>query len=253
MKALILPNRTVKPRDLGVSMIIDTGLPLNMVEGYLEMASEYIDYVKLGWGTACITQNLTDKVELYKKYNIPISLGGTFFELAYLQNKLDDFKKYLFDLEIKYIEISDGTISLTLEEKTELISQFSKDFKVLSEVGSKDIKKVASPKKWVEEIKQTLDAGAWKVIAEGRESGKAGLYRDSTEIRTGLIDEILDEIDIKDLIFEAPKKEQQVWFIKEFGSNVNLGNIAYSDIIALETLRLGLRSDTLLDFHKGEI
>jgi phosphosulfolactate synthase len=249
MLNLTIPERTLKPRINGLSMIIDTGIPLNSVKGHLEMASNYIDYVKLGWGTAFVTQNLKEKLKLYKEYNIPVSLGGTFFELVYLQNKLPQFKEYLIDLGIKYLEISDGTIDLPLVKKIELIKLFSADFKVLSEVGSKDIAKVVSPKKWVEEIKATIDAGAWKIIAEGRESGQAGLYRNSSEIRTDLIDEIIDEVSIENLIFEAPQKAQQAWFINNFGTNVNLGNIAFNSIIGLETLRLGLRSDTLLNIH----
>jgi len=249
MRSLILPKRSIKPRNSGISMIIDTGIPLNNVRDYLNMASNHIDYVKLGWGTALVTQNLKEKIALYKEYNIPISLGGTFFELAYLQNKLPQLREYLQEMKIEYLEISDGTIELEVKEKVELIKYFKNDFKVLSEVGSKDIKKVISPKKWVEEIKATLDAGAWKIIAEGRESGQAGLYRDSSEIRTGLIDEIIDDIPISDLIFEAPQKAQQAWFINNFGTEVNLGNIAFSSIIGLETLRLGLRSDTLINLH----
>lgn len=239
-------NRTQKPRDSGISMIIDTGIDIHSIKSYLDMASDYIDYVKLGWATSYVTQNLEEKLALYKSYNIPVSLGGTFFEIAYLQKKLPEYKEYLHSLDIAYVEISDGTIELSLSEKIELINFFKDDFKVLSEVGSKDIKKVISPKKWVEEIKATLDAGVWKVIAEGRESGKSGLYRDSSEIRTGLVDEIIDEIEIEKMIFEAPQKEQQAWFINTFGSNINLGNIAFDSVIGLETLRLGLRSDTLM-------
>lgn len=249
MIQLNLPQRTIKPRDRGLSMIIDTGMPLHNIEDYLNISSNYIDYVKLGWGTALVTQNLDKKIALYKKYNIPVSLGGTFFELAFLQDKLPELKDSLHALGVQYLEISDGTIELPLDKKVKLIEDFSKNFKVLSEVGSKDIQKVASPKKWVEEIKATLGAGAWKVIAEGRENGQAGLYRDTAEVRTGLVDEILDDIAIEDLIFEAPQKVQQTWFIKNFGTNVNLGNIAFNNVIGLETLRLGLRSDTLLTMH----
>jgi len=246
---LNLPQREQKPRDRGLTMIIDTGSPCGLVEDYLEMSADIIDYVKLGWGTSYVTSNLKRKLELFKKYNIPVSLGGTFFELAFLQNKLPELRDHLLELNIQYLEISDGTIELSLEQKVKLIKEFSTDFKVLSEVGSKDIKKVVKPKTWVEEIKATLDAGAWKVIAEGRESGQAGLYRDTSEIRTGLIDEIVDEIAIDKLIFEAPQKSQQAWFIKEYGSDVNLGNIHYDSVIGTETLRLGLRSDTLINIH----
>jgi phosphosulfolactate synthase len=250
---LNLPSRTQKPRSNGLTMVIDTGLPLNMIKDYLDINSHIIDYVKLGWGTSLVTKNLTKKIKLYKSFNIPISFGGTLFELALIQNKLEEFERFLLDMEIEYVEISDGTIDIKLDQKLKYIEKFSKNFKVLSEVGSKDTKAVVAPKKWVRETKLALEAGAWKVIAEGRESGKAGLYRENSEIRTGLIEELLDDIDIKDLIFEAPQKSQQVWFIKQFGSNVNFGNIAFRDVISLETLRLGLRGDTFKHFHKGMV
>jgi len=247
---LKLPYRELKPRDNGITMVMDTGLPLNLIEDYLNMSASLIDYVKIGWGTSIVTNNIKDKIKLYQKYNIPISFGGTLFELAVIQNKVQDYKSFLKDNNIYYVEISNGSIDMGLDDKIKYIEEFSKDFKVLSEVGSKDTQAVVAPKRWVEEIKQTLSAGAWKIIAEGRESGKAGLYRESTEIRTGLLEEILDEINIKDLIFEAPLKSQQVWLIKAYGTNVNIGNISFDNIISLETLRLGVRGDTLLHFHK---
>ena len=250
MFKLELPYRTVKPRNLGITMVMDTGLPLDLIEDYLKMNSEFIDYVKIGWGTSVVTNDVEKKIKLYQKYDIPICFGGTLFELAVLQNKVKEYKAVLKKYNISYVEISDGSIDMSLEDKIKYIEEFSKDFKVLSEVGSKDVHAVVAPKRWVIEIQETLKAGAWKVIAEGRESGKSGLYRESTEIRTGLLEEILDDIDIEDLIFEAPLKSQQVWLIKEYGTNVNLGNIAFDNIISLETIRLGLRGDTLLHFNK---
>ncbi len=250
---LHLPFRESKPRENGLTMVIDTGYPLGLIEDYLKLTSEMIDYVKLGWGTALVTKQLEEKIALYRKFDIPVSFGGTLFELALVQKRVDAFEEFLGRNEMEYVEISDGTISLSLEEKLGYIERFAKKgYKVLSEVGSKDTKAVVAPKKWVKETKSALDAGAWKVIAEGRESGKAGLYRESSEIRTGLIEELLDEVKLQDLIFEAPQKAQQVWFITQFGSNVNLGNIAYNDVVALETLRLGLRGDTLEHFHTQE-
>jgi len=246
---LNLPKRSKKPRNNGLTMVLDNGLPINLIRDYLELANEYIDYVKLGWGTGIITLNLEKKIELFKRYNIPISFGGTFFELCVIQNRLNEMVSFLKNLGIEYLEISNGTIDISLKEKLKYIEKFSKDFKILSEVGSKDSEAVVAPKKWVNEIKNTLTAGSWKIILEGRESASAGMYRKNGEIRTGLIEEIIEEIDIDNLIFEAPTKNSQVWFIKHFGSNVNLGNIAFKDIIALETLRLGLRGDTLKDFH----
>ena len=247
---LHLPYRENKPRENGLTMVIDTGYPLGLVRDYLELGADLIDYVKLGWGTALVTKELETKLALYREFHIPLSFGGTLFELALIQDRVAQFESFLLQNGVEYVEISDGTVSMSLEEKLEYIAYFAKrGFKVLSEVGSKDTKAVVAPKKWVKETKSALDAGAWKVIAEGRESGKAGLYRESSEIRTGLIEELLDEVPLEDLIFEAPQKAQQVWFITEFGSNVNLGNIAFGDIIALETLRLGLRGDTLKHFH----
>jgi len=246
---LNLPHRTNKPRNSGLTMVIDTGLPLGQIRDYLELSNNLVDYIKLGWGTSLVIKGLTQKISLYKEYNLPISFGGTLFELALVQNKLDEFESFLKDYEVEYVEISDGTIEMSLDEKLTYVERFAKNFKVLSEVGSKDTKAVVAPKKWVKETKLSLEAGAWKVIAEGRESGKAGLYRESSEIRTGLIEELLDDIDLDSLIFEAPQKAQQVWFIKQFGSNVNFGNIAFSDLISLETLRLGLRGDTFEYFH----
>ena len=249
---LNLPNRSVKPRDNGITMVMDTGLPLGLLEDYLDLNAHLIDYVKIGWGTSAVTSKIKEKLNIYKKYNIDVSFGGTFFELSLLQNKLDEYIAILKDYQIPYVEISDGSIDMTLEEKLRYIEDFSRDFRVLSEVGSKDIEAVVAPKKWVKEIKETLNAGAWKIITEGRESGKAGLYRQNSEIRTGLLEEILDEVELSKLIFEAPLKSQQVWLIKEYGSNVNLGNITFKDIISLETIRLGLRGDTLLHFHNIE-
>lgn len=247
-----LPYRTVKPRNTGITMVMDTGLPLGLLEDHIKMNADLIDYVKIGWGTSVVTKDLDKKISLYQRYDIPISFGGTFFELALLQNKVEDYKSFLKEHNITYVEISDGSIDMELSEKVEYIKDFSKDFKVLSEVGSKDVQAVVAPKKWVKEIQQTLEAGAWKIITEGRESGKSGLYRESTEIRTGLLEEILDDVDLESLIFEAPLKAQQVWLIKEYGTNVNLGNISFENLISLETIRLGLRGDTLLHFNTGD-
>ena len=247
---LNLPHRTVKPREDGLTMVIDTGYPLYHIQDHLKQSAKIIDYVKLGWGTSLVTENLKQKIELYQSFHIPVSFGGTLFELALIQNKLDEFESFLQEYAIEYVEISDGTIEINLNEKLHYIEHFAKNYKVLSEVGSKDSQAVVAPKKWVKECKSALDAGAWKIIAEGRESGKAGLYRESSEIRTGLIEELLDDIPLEDLIFEAPQKTQQVWFIKHFGTNVNFGNIAFNDVISLETLRLGLRGDTLTHFFR---
>lgn len=246
---LDLPDRSVKPRSSGITHILDKGLGLGAVEDYLDMASSYIDIVKLGWGTSYITQNIEDKLALYAKYDIPVCFGGTLLEAFIAQDKIDKYSSWLKELGVEHLELSDGSITLEHSEKLALIEKLSKNFKVLSEVGSKDASVVVAPYKWVKYIKDELNAGAWKVIAEGRESGTVGIFRDSGEIRTGLIEEIVNEIDPHNLIFEAPQKSQQVWFIKQFGANVNLGNIAPDEAIPLETLRLGLRGDTLAHFN----
>jgi phosphosulfolactate synthase len=174
-----------------------------------------------------------------------VVIGGTFFEVVYAQGKLDEYKRWLGELGITHVEISDGVIDLPRERKLELIVDFARDFTVLSEVGSKDAQAVFAPYQWVEWIKGELEAGAWKVITEGREGGTAGIYRPTGEMRTGLVDEIAHEVDVADLIFEAPSKASQAWFVKQFGPAVNLGNIPPEEVIPLETLRLGLRADTL--------
>ncbi len=244
---LSLPGRPPKPRQVGVTHVIDKGLSLPAVEGVLEASSDYIDIVKLGWGTAYVTRNLREKLALFRDAGIPVVLGGTFWEICQSQQKLDDWQRWVSDLGLQHVEISDGTITLPHDAKLEHISRLAQDFVVLSEVGSKDLATVIAPYRWVEMIEAELRAGAWKVITEARETGTAGIFRGDGEVRMGLIDEIVHAIDPNRLIFEAPLKAQQVWFIRKFGPNVNLGNIPPDEVIPLETLRLGLRADTLLD------
>jgi phosphosulfolactate synthase len=244
---LSLPGRPPKPRQVGVTHVIDKGLSLPAVEGVLEASGDYIDIVKLGWGTAYVTRNLREKLALFRDAGIPVVLGGTFWEICQSQRKLDDWRRWVSDLGLQLVEISDGTITLPHDAKLEHISRLAQDFVVLSEVGSKDLATVIAPYRWVEMIEAELRAGAWKVITEARETGTAGIYRGDGEVRMGLIDEIVHAIDPNRLIFEAPLKAQQVWFIRKFGPNVNLGNIPPDEVIPLETLRLGLRADTLLD------
>lgn len=244
---LSLPGRPAKPRQVGITHVIDKGLPLPVVEGILDVSGESIDIVKLGWGTAYVTRNLRDKIRLYQSAGVPVVLGGTFWEVCALQNKLDDWRRWVTDLGLQHVEISDGTITIGHETKLEHIRSLSQDFVVLSEVGSKDVATVIAPYRWVEMIEAELRAGAWKVITEARETGTAGIYRGDGEVRMGLIDEIVHAIDPNRLLFEAPQKVQQVWFIRKFGPNVNLGNIPPDEVIPLETLRLGLRADTLID------
>ena len=217
----------------------------------LEVAGQIIDVVKLGWGTAVVSSNLEPKLRRYAAHGVPVVLGGTLTELAIRQGRVDGLVAWLRELGLRHVEISDGTIALDPLVKRELIERLSGEFTVLAEVGSKDADFIMAPYVWVEQIQRDLDAGAWKVIAEARESGTAGIYRADGEVRTGLIDEIAHAIDPGRLIFEAPLREQQVWLLQRFGTECNLGNIAADDVLSLETLRLGLRSDTVERFALG--
>jgi phosphosulfolactate synthase len=249
---LDLPPRPGKPRTEGLTHVIDKGLNLREIEGLFDTAGQYVDIVKLGWGTGYVTNNLEKKIALYRYFDTPIVCGGTLFEAVYARGKLDEFKRWLTDQRFSHVEISDGTLEIPRDRKLELITEFARDFTVLSEVGSKDADVNYAPYLWVEWIKEELEAGAWKVITEGREGGTAGIYRPTGEMRTGLVDEIVHEIAVDDLVFEAPAKESQAWFVKHFGPNVNLGNIPPDEVIPLETLRLGLRGDTLKEVLLGE-
>ena len=246
MDLLELPRRSAKPREQGITHVLDKGLSLSEVDGLVEVAGEYVDVVKLGWGTALATLNLETKLERYREHGIPVVLGGSLTELAIAQGRLDRLVAWVHDLGLTHFEISDGTIVLDPERKVELIGQLAQQFTVLSEVGSKDdTGAITPPYLWVEQMHAQLNAGAWKVIAEGRESGSAGIFRPTGEVREGLINEIVHGVDPGRIMFDAPRKEQQVWFVKRFGPDVNLGNIAPADVLPLETLRLGLRSDTM--------
>ncbi|MDX6699030.1 MAG: phosphosulfolactate synthase [Solirubrobacteraceae bacterium] len=241
---LDLPPRSAKPREQGITHVLDRGLSVAEVEGMVEVAGDFVDYVKLGWGTALATGNLEAKLDRYRAHDIPVVLGGTLTEIAISQSRLEGLVDYVRSLELRHVEVSDGTIELDHDEKLRLIERLAKEFTVFSEVGSKDDTKIMAPYRWVAQIESELAAGAWKVIAEARETGTAGIYRADGEVRMGLIDEIAHEVDPGRLLFEAPRKEQQVWFIERFGPEVNLGNIPPADVLSLETLRLGLRSDT---------
>jgi phosphosulfolactate synthase len=216
------------------------------VDSLVEVAGDSLDLVKLGWGTAVVTGNLKEKLARYREHGIPVVLGGSLTELAIAQNRLDSLIAWVSELGLRHFEISDGTIALEHERKLELIVRLAADFTVLSEVGSKDdTGAITPPYLWVEQMREELAAGAWKVIAEGRETGTAGIFRPSGEVREGLIDEIVHEIDPRSILFDAPRKDQQVWFVRRFGPDVNLGNVPAGEVLALETLRLGLRSDTM--------
>jgi phosphosulfolactate synthase len=236
-------------RDGGLTHVIDKGLGPRGWEDVLETSGEYIDIVKLGWGTAYVTPNLKRKLEVLAGKRVVF--GGTLFEVVYLKSKLDGYKSWLQELSLSHVEISDGTIEIPRERKLELIADFARDFTVLSEVGSKDSSVEFAPEEWIEWIREELAAGAWKVITEARESGTAGIFSSSGEMRTGLVDEIAHDIDLDDLVWEAPTKASQSWFVKHFGPSVNLGNIPPDEVIPLETLRLGLRGDTLKEVLLG--
>jgi len=248
---LELPPRSPKPRQNGLTHVMDKGLNLREIEGLFDTAGEYVDIVKLGWGTSYVTRNLEKKIALYRSFETPVVCGGTLFEAVYGRDKLDEFKRWLVAQRFSHVEISDGTLDIPRERKLELIADFARDFTVLSEVGSKDADVNYAPYLWVEWIKEELEAGAWKVITEGREGGTAGIYRPSGEMRTGLVDEIAHEVDVSEVVFEAPTKASQAWFVKHFGPGVNLGNIPPEEVIPLETLRLGLRGDTMEEILLG--
>lgn len=239
-----IPSRTQKPRNSGFTMAMDKGLSLREVEDFLESNGDFVDIVKLGWATSYVTTKLKEKIELYRDAGIPVYFGGTLFEAFIIRNQFDDYRRLLEKYQLSFVEVSDGSITLDHDTKCEYIQTLSKDVTVLSEVGSKDAAKIIPPYKWIEQMQKELSAGAWKVIGEAREGGTVGLFRDSGEVRQGLVEEILTQVPEEKIIWEAPQKEQQVWFIKLLGTNVNLGNIAPNEIIPLETLRLGLRGDT---------
>lgn len=247
---VLVPIRNAKPRVDGRTHIIDKGLPVGLIQDQLRLGGEYVDLVKLGWGTSVLTPKLHEKLDAYRAHDVEVCFGGTLFELAYLQGRVDEYVAWLRELNVTTVEISDGVLEMDGSAKAALIEKLSADLIVYSEVGSKDAAAIVSPARWVRSIKEDLAAGAVSVILEGRESGTAGMYRETGEIRMGLIDEILESgIPVDRLVFEAPTKAQQVWLIKHIGPGINFGNIAPEDALPLETLRLGLRADTLLTIH----
>jgi phosphosulfolactate synthase len=241
-----LPARTG-----GLTHVLDKGLGTRAVEDFLETTGDYVDIVKLGWGTAYVTRNLERKLELYRAAGKPTVVGGTFFEAVLARDQIDAYKSWLSEHRFTHVEISDGTFEIARDRKLELISELARDFTVLSEVGSKDSSLEFEADRWTTWLKEELDAGAWKVITEAREGGTAGIFTKGGELRTGIVDEIAQELEVADVIFEAPTRAAQVWFIKEFGPEVNLGNIAPDEVIPLETLRLGLRADTFKEVLLG--
>ncbi|UYZ58836.1 phosphosulfolactate synthase [Hymenobacter latericus] len=243
-----IPERTEKPREQGFTMVMDKGLSVREVEDFLEVGAAYTDIVKLGWATSFVTPNLRPKLEAYKAAGIPVYFGGTLFEAFIIRGQFDDYRRLLDQFGMEYAEVSDGSIELDHDQKCEFIRQLSGQVKVLSEVGSKDAEKIIPPYKWISQMQTELEAGALKVIGEAREGGNVGLFRSTGEVRSGLVEEILTKIPSERILWEAPQKAQQVWFVKLLGANVNLGNIAPSEVVSLETIRLGLRGDTFSHF-----
>jgi len=248
-----LPKRSSKPRTAGVNMIMDKGLSLREAEDMIARSGDLVDLLKLGFGTSIVSQNLKEKIKLYQNANIKVYFGGTLFEAFYVRGMLEAYLKLVDDMGLDCIEVSDGSIVIDPDEKCEVIHRLSKNYRVLSEVGSKEEGILISPQKWIKMMRTELDAGSWKVIAEARESGTVGIYRPNGTAHVMLINKILSKIKSEDILWEAPKKAQQVWFIKNMGAEVNLGNIAPDDVIPLECLRLGLRGDTFFQYLPDNI
>lgn len=243
-----LPERTIKNREYGLTMVMDKGLSCREAEDLVDSAGGHIDIVKLGFGTSMFSNRVKEKVKIYQKANIKVYVGGTLFEAFYVRNQIKEYRKFIDDLGLDCVEISDGSISIDHKVKCELISEFAKKYQVLSEVGSKEEGILISPAKWIKMMQKELEAGSWKVIAEARESGTVGIYRPSGQAHSMLINKITQKVKPENILWEAPKKSQQAYFIRQFGPNVNLGNIAENEVIPLESLRVGLRGDTFFDF-----
>lgn len=243
-----MPERTQRPRSYGITMVTDKGLSLQDTKDFLSVASPHVDMVKLAFGTAYVTPNLKEKIDLFHSYNVPVYFGGLLFEAFIIRNQFDDFLNVVKEYGIKYFEVSDGSLDIPHAEKCGYIEKLAKLGTVLSEVGSKDKDRehITPPYKWIELMKAEMDAGASYIIAEAREQGTVGLYRDSGEVREGLVQEILTRIPGEHIIWEAPRKDQQLYFLRLVGCNANLGNISAQEVISLEAMRVGLRGDS---FH----
>lgn len=243
-----LPNRTPKPRKEGVTMVMDKGISLRQAEDFVNVSADYVDFVKLGFGTSILTKNVKEKIKLYQQAGMKVYVGGTLFEAFVVRNQFDDYLKYISSLGLDAAEVSDGSLELSHEKKCEFISRLSKEYTVLSEVGSKEEGVIIHPARWINMMQNELEAGAFKVIAEARESGTVGIFHKNGSAHTMLINRIVNKVKLENIIWETPQKSQQVYFLKLFGCNVNLGNIGVDDVIPLETLRLGLRGDTFFTF-----
>lgn len=247
-----LPERTQKPRKNGLTMVMDKGMGLEGIKDFLSVAAPYVDIVKLGFGTSYVTDRLREKIELYRNHDIPVYFGGTLFEAFLVRNQFDDYVEVIKEYGLEYVEVSDGSVTIPHVEKCGYIEKLAQHVTVLSEVGSKDAAHIMPPYKWIELMRAELEAGSTYVIAEAREAGNVGIYRGSGEVREGLVQEILTQIPAESIIWEAPQKAQQLYFMELLGANVNLGNIAPAEVIPMETMRVGLRGDTFyLYLDKG--
>jgi phosphosulfolactate synthase len=243
-----IPERPAQPRETGRTMMMDKGLSLKEAEAFVEKSTHLTDLIKLGFGTAYVSKNITEKIKLYKEAGMKVYFGGTLFEAFIARGMFDDYRRLLDIYDVDTVEVSDGSIVLNHDKKCELIHTLAKDKRVLSEVGSKEEGILISPAKWIKMMQNEIEAGSWKVIAEGRESGSVGIFRPNGTPHTILINKIISKVKPENILWEAPIKKQQVWFINLFGANVNLGNIGPDDMISLECLRLGLRGDTFFNY-----
>ncbi|MEI7981047.1 MAG: phosphosulfolactate synthase [Bacteroidota bacterium] len=248
MNLPFLPERSAKPRQTGIAMVMDKSLSLREAEDFVDSAGHLADFVKLGFGTSMVCNRVAEKIKIYQKSNIRVYVGGTLFEAFIIRNQYDEYRRYIDELGLDTIEVSDGSMVMEHDVKCEYIHKLAKDYMVLSEVGSKESGIMIAPNRWIEMMQKELQAGSFKVIGEARESGNVGIYRPTGKAHVALINKILTKVHADKILWEAPLKSQQVWFIKHFGANVNLGNIPPSEIIPLETLRIGLRGDTFFQF-----
>ncbi|MCU0434284.1 MAG: phosphosulfolactate synthase [Bacteroidia bacterium] len=248
-----LPERPERPRQTGTTMVMDKGLGLKQAEMLIDTSVDYIDMIKLGFGTSLVTRQVKEKIKLYQKAGIKVYVGGTLFEAFIVRGMFDQYEKLCGDLGLDMAEVSDGSIEMPHDEKCEYIQKLARNYTVVSEVGSKEEGIIIHPNKWTSMMQKELQAGSWKVIAEARESGNVGIYHRNGSAHTMLVNKIIAKVKPENIIWEAPQKSQQVWFIKLFGANVNLGNIAPEEVIPLETLRIGLRGDTFFQFLPKEL
>ncbi len=247
-----IPERSIKPRESGLTMVMDKGLSCRQAEDVIDVSGNYIDIVKLGFGSSYVTPDLDKKLKIYRSANIPVYFGGTLLEAFIIRNRFEDYLKLIDKYKLTYAEVSDGSISLEHDVKLDYIRKLSKHTTVITEVGSKEEGIIIHPNKWIEMMEKEIQAGAWKVIAEARESGTVGIYRPNGKAHVVLINKIISKIPSEKIIWETPNKSGQVYFINLLGANANLGNIAPNEVIALESLRIGLRSDTFFNFLETE-